>query len=285
MTDTNGNAKSSETYKAYGEGITGNLTTTNYRWIGGETDQSGLYYFNARYYSPETGRFISIDPAVITKMDLDLSIEEICNPYMYARNNPIRYTDPTGMKITSDIPETNDAILNDITLLAGEGFFFDDNNQLQLDTNVTPSGNYDQETRDALISFIDGEYKDIDVFVLYSTEFTVSNNGASGTSQNLGFTSYADPEGNSYRVGVPHPLLMNQGGESASILQHEFMGHLLPTVRGETGGNAVFSTLPTIKDLGLTIPVFLQDAWGPAAEYHDGALPSVDEQGWTRPAR
>ncbi len=98
MTDTNGNEKESGTYKPYGEGTTGNLTT-KYRWTGGETDQSGLYYFNARYYSPETGRFISVDPAVITKMDVDLSIEEICNPYMYARNNPIRYTDPTGLVV------------------------------------------------------------------------------------------------------------------------------------------------------------------------------------------
>ncbi len=96
VTDNSGNPKESETYKPYGEGTMGTLTI-NYKWTGGETDSSGLYYFNARYYSPETGRFISVDPAVITKMDVDLSIEEICNPYMYARNNPIRYTDPTGL--------------------------------------------------------------------------------------------------------------------------------------------------------------------------------------------
>ncbi len=96
VTDNSGNPTSSDTYRPYGSSTTGNLTT-NYQWTGGETDQSGLYYFNARYYSPETGRFISVDPAVIMKMDLDLSIEEICNPYMYARNNPIKYTDPTGL--------------------------------------------------------------------------------------------------------------------------------------------------------------------------------------------
>ncbi len=98
VTDSSCNTKETETYKPYGEGTTGNLTT-KYRWTGGETDQSGLYYFNARYYSPETGRFISVDPAVIMRMDVGLSIEEICNPYMYAKNNPIRYTDPTGLVV------------------------------------------------------------------------------------------------------------------------------------------------------------------------------------------
>ncbi len=104
VTDSNGNEKSTETYKAYGEGTTGNLTT-NYKWTGGETDDSGLYYFNARYYSPETGRFISVDPAVIMGMDVGLSIEEICNPYIYARNNPIRYTDPTAVLPKLNLPK------------------------------------------------------------------------------------------------------------------------------------------------------------------------------------
>jgi hypothetical protein len=37
------------------------------------------------------------------RMDVGLSIEEIANPYMYAKNSPIRYQDPTGMMSSNEI--------------------------------------------------------------------------------------------------------------------------------------------------------------------------------------
>ena len=55
----------------------------------------GSYYFNARWYDAETGRFISEDPA-----------RDGQNWFNYVSNNPIKYIDPTGMYITgySDYP-------------------------------------------------------------------------------------------------------------------------------------------------------------------------------------
>ena len=51
----------------------------------------GLYYFRARYYDPALGRFLSEDPEWSPAAEpLDL------NRYVYARNAPTRYTDPTG---------------------------------------------------------------------------------------------------------------------------------------------------------------------------------------------
>jgi RHS repeat-associated protein len=52
---------------------------------------TGLYYYGAKYYDPEIGRFISADtivPSVANPQSL--------NRYSYAVNNPLRYTDPTG---------------------------------------------------------------------------------------------------------------------------------------------------------------------------------------------
>jgi len=50
-------------------------------------DEGKLYYYNARWYDPDTGKFISEDPA-----------QDGLNWYVYAGNNPLKYTDPTGLK-------------------------------------------------------------------------------------------------------------------------------------------------------------------------------------------
>src|SRR4030042_5863852 len=48
--------------------------------------ESGLYYYNARYYDPHLGSFITPDPA-----------RDGANHYSYCSANPIKYTDPTGL--------------------------------------------------------------------------------------------------------------------------------------------------------------------------------------------
>jgi RHS repeat-associated protein len=54
-------------------------------------DDTGLYYYNARYYDPELGRFIQADSIVPSPGD-----PQTLNRYSYVRNNPLKYTDPTG---------------------------------------------------------------------------------------------------------------------------------------------------------------------------------------------
>jgi len=61
-------------------------------FTGHETIPSlGLVNMNGRVYDPELGRFLSPDPSVQSAADL-----QSYNRYAYARNNPLRYTDPTG---------------------------------------------------------------------------------------------------------------------------------------------------------------------------------------------
>ena len=65
---------------------------TNYLFTNQELDtESELYYVNARYYNPKTGRFISLDSAYGHTDDV-LGL----NGYVYVRNNPLKYTDPSG---------------------------------------------------------------------------------------------------------------------------------------------------------------------------------------------
>jgi len=49
--------------------------------------ETGMYYYGARYYDPRISIFISVDPLA----------EETMEPYLYTGNNPIMFTDPTGM--------------------------------------------------------------------------------------------------------------------------------------------------------------------------------------------
>ena len=48
---------------------------------------------HARYYDPNSGRFLSVDPVLAERA---LHDPQKWNPYTYVRNNPIRMTDPTG---------------------------------------------------------------------------------------------------------------------------------------------------------------------------------------------
>ncbi len=52
---------------------------------------TGLYYFHARYYDPELGRFTQPDTIVQAPSD-----PQSLNRYSYCRNNPIKFIDPTG---------------------------------------------------------------------------------------------------------------------------------------------------------------------------------------------
>ena len=61
-----------------------------FRFTGREWDaESGLYYYRARYYDPQIGRFLSQDPLHLVTAG--------AHGYAYASNNPLRYVDPSGL--------------------------------------------------------------------------------------------------------------------------------------------------------------------------------------------
>jgi RHS repeat-associated protein len=61
------------------------------RFTGQKEDATGLYYYNARYYDPALGTFISADSLIP-----DPNNFWDYNRYMYVRGNPLRYNDPSG---------------------------------------------------------------------------------------------------------------------------------------------------------------------------------------------
>jgi RHS repeat-associated protein len=65
-------------------------TRKRYRYTGKERDEeSGLYYYGARYYASWLGRWIACDP---------IGIRDSINEYQYARNDPIKLFDFKGFE-------------------------------------------------------------------------------------------------------------------------------------------------------------------------------------------
>ncbi|WP_435238607.1 polymorphic toxin-type HINT domain-containing protein [Streptomyces sp. YPW6] len=62
-------------------------------FVGGTKDaDTGLTHLGAREYDPATGRFISVDPI------MDLADPQQTHGYTYANNNPVAFSDPTGLR-------------------------------------------------------------------------------------------------------------------------------------------------------------------------------------------
>jgi RHS repeat-associated protein len=64
-------------------------TPKRYRFTGKERDEeTGFYYHQERYYAPWLGRWMSCDPG---------GLVDGANTYWYARANPVKLSDPTGL--------------------------------------------------------------------------------------------------------------------------------------------------------------------------------------------
>jgi len=73
---------------------------TDRKFTGQRLDTTGLYYYNARYYDPEIGRFISPDTIIP-----DPANPQSFNRYSYCLNNPLKYVDPSGHVVEWGIPQ------------------------------------------------------------------------------------------------------------------------------------------------------------------------------------
>jgi RHS repeat-associated protein len=94
VTDASGEVYQHLEYMAFGETFVeehSNTDRTPYLFNGKELDEeTGLYYYGARYYDARTSVWLSVDPLA--------EKYPTWTPYAYAFNNPINYIDPTGME-------------------------------------------------------------------------------------------------------------------------------------------------------------------------------------------
>ena len=87
LTDSTGLVARAYAYDSFGKIILQSGTLLNpYTYTGRELDEeTGFYFYRARYYDPQAGRFISEDP-----------FPSGMNFYIYVENNPINFVDPSG---------------------------------------------------------------------------------------------------------------------------------------------------------------------------------------------
>lgn len=93
-----GQAVESYSYDAFGmptfysttsSELTASAIGNDILFTGREYDsETGLYYYRARTMNPATGRFLQQDPT---------GYDDGMNMYAYTHNNPVRYTDPSGL--------------------------------------------------------------------------------------------------------------------------------------------------------------------------------------------
>jgi RHS repeat-associated protein len=99
-TNASGAFTSELRYKAFGDTrYTSGGIPTRYRFTGQRsyTPDFGLYYYGSRWYDPALGRFIQPDTIVPNPAN-----PQDLNRFSYVRNNPLRYTDPTGHRACDD---------------------------------------------------------------------------------------------------------------------------------------------------------------------------------------
>ena len=140
-------------YTPYGETWVEKTSNTGleflpYKFTAKELDEeTGLYYYGARYLDPKYSRWLSTDPALgdyipgmgkanandASRLPGMGGIYNTVNLHMYhyAGNNPIKYTDPDGRKI-----------LHTFYL-----FFQNSSDNVNIPMGKTPSGVYDPETK------------------------------------------------------------------------------------------------------------------------------------------
>ena len=91
LSNQKGNLDAEFDYDAFGNELKhkGDAKKNVYRFSSKEfEDHAGLYFFGARYYDPEIGRWLTPDP---------LGFIDGPNKYLYVANNPLNLVDPYGL--------------------------------------------------------------------------------------------------------------------------------------------------------------------------------------------
>jgi RHS repeat-associated protein len=170
----------------------GGIDPSEHHFTGKERDnESGLDYMDARYYGSTMGRFMSPDPLGGHTED-----PQTLNRYAYARNNPLVYTDTTGLDFNLDCAKNNGT-----TCQGGNAYYKDANGDYQKTViKSDDKGNLSDQSGNKYSGTFDGK--------------NVSFAGADGSKSNGSWI-----QGSSETKGI------TGGGELSDKFQFTFSDH------------------------------------------------------------
>jgi RHS repeat-associated protein len=244
-----------------------------YRFTGKELDEeTGYYYYGARYLDPRTSRWISTDPAV---GDYVPQAEQGSNGlpgmggvfnlvnmhvYHYAGNNPVKYTDPNGNEVIISGDEINQTkILEYINIMSDQQYIVVDG-KLQKDSDKRFEYGSEQYS-DAINYLIENGTTTIQIADTYTDENRKEIPlplDYTGKTQ-LGYT-YGNNDLKKMNVsirGISGIFELSDGSYGtrgvAEILMHELAGHAAPRISGIIG-NAIEIENSIMTEIASRLP-------------------------------
>lgn len=213
---------------------------------------NGLDFFGARYFSGAMGRFTSPDKPFADQNPAD---PQSWNLYSYARNNPLRFVDPTGeaATVSSTCTTKDEQTTCEVQIRATAAFYSSDGtgnstvqyiaNQTKADVEKAWSGTYVENG----VTYNVSATVDVQVYGSEGDAMSAGAQNVIGVQQ--GTLSGSDREGFAVAQVDARPLgysgpdraLFGTASDSSSRA-HEF-GHLLGV--GHHAGNYLMDPFPT----------------------------------------
>ncbi len=211
-----------------------------YKFTGKELDKEGeldWYYFGARYYDPEIGRWLSVDP---------LAHEYPSHsPYNYVLNNPINYFDPDGREVffeTEEEAEAAAAALNEVNEGSGITVESETEEHSFLGLFSWTTTTYKLSTAGSTFDWGQNKYTSglFDCINSKEINFNISLVDGDKTGWPITLNEGGGGEANSYEGGSDILISNTEnrvGDPMGVVIMHELVGHGHPS--GGTSAHAV----------------------------------------------
>ncbi len=174
ITDKGGKVVQYAAYTPYGTLFREYKSVMPYKFNGKELDQeTGYYYYGARYYDPSAAFWIGVDPLQMKYPDV--------SPYVYCAGNPVKYVDPDGREIHASSAAECQMILNTLPKDIRSRIIFDENgfvDKSSLKNIDSSSGNFN--------SFSQLVNSEIVFNVILSDEVTYKNENGELINKQMG---------------------------------------------------------------------------------------------------
>jgi RHS repeat-associated protein len=192
-----------------------NISQKRYKYNGKERDnETGMYYYGARYYAAWTCRFVSVDPMKEERIWL--------TPYNYVQNNPVNRVDPTGMVDEGLSDDKVSVPEKPAKYIKNEKDFQEKQDNLRIDNDkyqyVYANSGKKFVRPECQISYtIKFNYKFVDPEYPWSR---IKIEPTDGEASNYSFDFNESP---GFIIKIEYPVLANSLGVSREVINKEFV--------------------------------------------------------------